>query len=361
MRLDFLRPVYEAAGPFASVYVDTSRATEDAAHAVALRWRGAGEELTAAGCDQRTVDALGEVVTDPDRAAPGRAAFAASGQVVYTEALPRPPVRPMTVWAPLPYILPLLAERDEPVPHVRVLVDREGADITALGAHRHDDTTVRGQTWPIQKVREGGWSEARYQRSAVETWKHNAKQVARAVEEEAAACGAEMIIIGGDERACEMLIDHLSTAVRDRAVVAAHGGRSPGASDRTWDAEVNSLLHEKLDARRRSQIEAFREGHGKGDAVAGLGNVAVALRAGQVDTLLFDGAPEGELWCGPEPLQLAASQRELNDLGASEAVRAPAADAVIRAAVTTAAAADFSEPGELSLTDSIGALLRFAA
>ncbi|MBV9450958.1 MAG: hypothetical protein JO345_34225 [Streptosporangiaceae bacterium] len=41
MKLDFLRPLYEDFGDHVSVYLDVSRAAEDAAHAIELRWRSA--------------------------------------------------------------------------------------------------------------------------------------------------------------------------------------------------------------------------------------------------------------------------------------------------------------------------------
>lgn len=37
MRLDFLRPLYEGPGDYASLYLDASRTTEDATELVALR------------------------------------------------------------------------------------------------------------------------------------------------------------------------------------------------------------------------------------------------------------------------------------------------------------------------------------
>jgi hypothetical protein len=183
MKLDFLHTAYALSPPYVSLYLETARDTEHAAKAVDLRWRQARETLEAAGADAATLDAVAEVVTDPGRAAPGRAVFAAGGRVGYTESLPVPP-RPIAEWSPLPRALPLLFLRDEPIAHLRVLVDRQGADISVCGSRRHA-MTVRGRDWPIQKVREGGWSEPRYQRSAVETWEANAKEVADVVARQA--------------------------------------------------------------------------------------------------------------------------------------------------------------------------------
>ncbi|MGH3319088.1 MAG: hypothetical protein ACRDN9_02720 [Streptosporangiaceae bacterium] len=39
MNLSFLAPLYDRPGPYASVYLDTSRTVEDASHQMELRWR----------------------------------------------------------------------------------------------------------------------------------------------------------------------------------------------------------------------------------------------------------------------------------------------------------------------------------
>ena len=55
MNLDFIRPLYEHTGPWASVYLDASRDTEDGARVVELRWRAAREQLAKAGADEATL------------------------------------------------------------------------------------------------------------------------------------------------------------------------------------------------------------------------------------------------------------------------------------------------------------------
>jgi hypothetical protein len=86
MRLDFLRPLYEGPGDYASLYLDASRTTEDAAELVALRWRAARERLADAGADPATLDALEGLVTGQAHSVPGLAAFARGGEVALTAA-----------------------------------------------------------------------------------------------------------------------------------------------------------------------------------------------------------------------------------------------------------------------------------
>lgn len=111
MRLDFLRPLYAEGSDYASLYLDSSRAAEDAAELVALRWRAARERLAEAGAPPSTLKALEELVTDPRRSAPGLAAFARDGTVAFAAPLPNPPRQEIVSYARLPHLMPLLADR----------------------------------------------------------------------------------------------------------------------------------------------------------------------------------------------------------------------------------------------------------
>src|SRR5687768_15511516 len=102
MKLDMLRPLYDRGGPFASVYLDTGRAVEQGAQQVELRWKALTERLAEA--DKVTLTALERLFTDVNAAAPGRAAFAAGGEVVHTEALAEPPRRETARWSALPHV-----------------------------------------------------------------------------------------------------------------------------------------------------------------------------------------------------------------------------------------------------------------
>jgi len=346
MDLRFLRELYELPPPFASVYLATERDTEDAKEAVAVRWRHAADELAAAGAGRDTIAAIEEIALRPGGAPPGTVIFAADAQVVYSEALPVPPHDTAATWGPLPDALPFLLARAEPVPHVKILVDRTGADIVARG-DRQATFDVRGRGWPIKKVREGGWSEQRYQRSAVETWRENAKQVAEVVREAADEVQAELIIIGGDVRSRELLLERLGEPLENRAVVAEHGAR--GAESRQWEAEVRRLLRRRPEDRKQARIDAFHAGSSRGTAVQGLGPVAEVLQDGRVDTLLVTGEPPGELSFGGPA----------DRLGLADAGRWRAGAVLVRAAVLTDAELEPIDPGRLDLHDQIGALLRF--
>lgn len=357
MKLAYLRPLYEHSGPFASVYLATERHTADAAKALALRWRHARTELSRLGVDETTLQALEEIVTDRDNSAPGRALFAADGQVVHHEMLPEPPPRVIPKVGELPHVMPLLASRHEPVPHVCVKADRMGAEIISVADERRV-TSVDGIDWPIQKVRAGGWSEPNYQRSAEETWEANAREAAAAVVREAEAVDAAVIIIAGDVRARELIADDLGEPWSSRVVITDRGARNAGADEELLEKEVARILREIRDRHLAEVMARFREGHGRGDAVAGLEAVTDALRNGQVDTLLVaDGRVRGELWFGPQGHELATAKKTLQEMGVPDPRPAPAGSVLARAVAATDAEILF--PRELDALDGLGAVLRY--
>ncbi|CAM5461822.1 hypothetical protein SNARM312S_05972 [Streptomyces narbonensis] len=52
MRLSFLEPLYAEPGPYASVYLDTSRDVERPEREIALRWERLRESLSRQGADR---------------------------------------------------------------------------------------------------------------------------------------------------------------------------------------------------------------------------------------------------------------------------------------------------------------------
>ena len=357
MKLAYLRPLYEHSGPFTSVYLATERHTADAAKALALRWRHARTELSRLGVDEATLRALEEIITDRDNAAPGRALFAADGRVVHHEVLPEPPPQMLLKVGELPYVMPLLASRREPVPHVCVKADRTGAEIISV-TDKRQVTTVDGMDWPIRKVRAGGWSESHFQRNAEETWEANAREVAAAVVREAEAVDAAVIIVAGDVRARELIAHDLGERWASRTVITDRGARNAGADEELLEKEVGRILREVQDRRLAEVMARFREGHGRGDAVAGLEAVTEALRNGQVETLLaVGGRIRGELWFGPQAHELATTKKALQEMGVSDPRPAPAGSVLARAA--TATDAEILFPRELDAPGGLGAVLRY--
>jgi len=150
VELGFLRPLYDEIGDYVSVYLDTDRVHENAAEAIAIRWHNAREQLSAAGASPASLDAVAEAIGDPDEVATGQAVFARAGAVTFTGALDAPPRREIARLAPLPHVMPLLAQHPPPIPHLRVSATRTDGEIVAIGGSGEGwRDWVAGRQWPV--------------------------------------------------------------------------------------------------------------------------------------------------------------------------------------------------------------------
>jgi Bacterial archaeo-eukaryotic release factor family 2 len=359
MRLDFLRPLYEGRGGYASLYLDASHTTEDAAELVALRWRAAREQLAGEGTDPATLDALEELVTAQRQSVPGLAAFARRGEVAFAAVLPRPPRREISRHARLPHVMPLLAQLPPPLPQVHVRADRSGGEVVAVRPRGGStEERVSGPGWPVHKTSVGGWSQARYQRAAEEAWAENAKQLAEAVTSAAAQTGAGLIVVAGDTRARSLLVEQLGTPLRESVVVV---DREVGASSGMVTEVAEQAAQARADSEARSRLEQFRSQLGTGLAAEGLAGTLAALRDGQASDVLIadDPASTARAWVGPEPADVAASRDELAERGIEDMVPDRADAALAAAAAATGAALHFIPDGEQPPPSGVGALLRY--
>src|SRR3954465_9002838 len=158
MDVSFLEPVVSTPGPFATVCADVSHTTENADAELDLRVRAIAEKLTEQGAPETVVEAMrgrllegnegGEAGTLKGRAV----VVAADGSVVLDQALVDAPLREVAEWSPQPDLTPVLRQLPGRVPHIVVLADRVGADITYVGAAGEADevTSVDGDDFQIQ-------------------------------------------------------------------------------------------------------------------------------------------------------------------------------------------------------------------
>lgn len=362
MDLSFLRPLYDRAGPFASVYLDMRRTVEEAPRAVEVRRHVRHKELADQGAPPETIEAVERVVRDgkEQRESGCLAVFASGGEVGYSELLGGPPSAELARFAPLPHVIPLLAQRGEPVSHLVALVSRLGAQITCVGQDgtRWSVEVPPKTDFPVHKPKSGDmFSQPHYQRAAEDAWRANAKKIAQAIDQTADNCASQVVVIAGDVRARSAVLEQLSEPVHARTI------ESDRAGGPSLDAEVARAVELKRAERVMAAVDRFNEQLMKRSrAVDGLSAVVIALRRAQVSSLLLTdrtdaGAP---VWTGPAPRDLATSAEELRDLGVAEPVEDRADAALIRALVGT--------DGELVLISSdgwhadhgIGALLRYA-
>ncbi|MFG1705225.1 Vms1/Ankzf1 family peptidyl-tRNA hydrolase [Nonomuraea sp. M3C6] len=337
MRLDFIRPLYERRGPYASVYLGGLTGPERKAH-----WHSVRDRLDRK-VDPRTLDALEEEAT---QAAAGRALFATHGDVVLAESLTRAPYE-LARWSPLPHVTPMLMQRGENVPHIRVIVDHAGAELTVFAGGSPRKATVEAASWPLQKTAQGGWSQKRYERAVDETWEKNAVAVAHEIDEQVRRIGAELVLVAGEPKSRSYLLQHLGTKSVDRVMMVEHGSRSDHGQ---FEEDVERALDQWLDHRRSQLIERHQESGGP----VGMARVAHALREGRVQAVLSPGELPKGVWTGEGGTQLATDPDELRRWGVEEPIEERSDSALARAAAMTDA--------ELWFTDrvpDVAAVLRY--
>nr|BFD81688.1 Vms1/Ankzf1 family peptidyl-tRNA hydrolase [Streptomyces sp. Xyl84] len=371
MDLAFLHPLYEHPGPWASVYVDTSRHTEDTAHELHLTAQAMARELARRGADEATCRAVGAAVEElrhsPDPH--GRAFFARTGTVVLAPRLARPPQGGSRAeWGPLPRVGPLLDLAGEDPVAIVAYVDRKGADFelrSALG--RREAGAVAGRRWPVHPTSGPDWSERHFQLKVENTWEHNAAEIADALSVCQEETRADLLILVGEQRERHEVRGRLPRRLHDRVVEATHGFGS-----RLLDEDVEQLRAEHVRDRIDGELDRFRaarapDGEGRSGAVEGVPALVEAAREHRLEELLI--RPEAadahrEVWIGEDPDQLAARRTELKALGEQHAWSTRADDALIRSAVTTDAAALSLTPvaplmEEDAPAGGLGAILRW--
>jgi hypothetical protein len=350
MDVTFLEPVVAATGPFATVCADVTHTTENADTELELRVRGVAQRLTEQGAPDAVVEAVRSRLLEGNEGGPagtlkGRAVVVASdGSVVLDQALVDAPLREVAEWGPQPNLLPVLRQLPGRVPHVRVLIDRTGADITYVGTpgQVHDDDTeeetVEGETFHLRKVRVGGWTHDHWQNSAENQWEANAARVAERIASYARRSSPEFVLIAGDVRARNILAGLASDLWKDLVVTMDEGGRAAGADRAPVDAREGELVAEH-DARECAQVlEQVQAAAAHGLSVTGTALVVEAMRKNQVETLVLADEPDDEkLLMGGSPLELGMNQGDMEALGVQEAQSVPAERALVAAAVATKA------------------------
>lgn len=347
MDVSFLEPVVSAPGPYATVCADVTHTTENADTELDLRVRAVTEELTGQGVPEAVVEAVRERLLQANEGGQiatlrGRALVVATdGSVVLDEALADAPRDPVTEWSPTPVLLPVLRQLAGRVPHVVVVADRVGADISVATTPGRplQEEQVEGDTFHLRKVRVGGWAHNTYMHTAENQWEENAGRVADRLHDLVLGTGAQFVLLAGDVRARQLIADKASKELSDVLVSIEEGGRAAGADRAPVDQRAVELVAEHEAHEQSRAVEQVEAAAAHGLAVTGTAAVVEALRKAQVETLVLADQPDDEeLFVGSSPLELGAGSEDMAALGVTDAARVPADRALLGAAVGSDAA-----------------------
>jgi hypothetical protein len=353
-----------APGPFLTVQLTTESQIDNAAQRSQQRWKPVRDDAAAQGAPEEVLAAVDPVVADAHLEGDGLAVVATEHGVLHVEHGPRlANDRDLVAWRSLPSLLPVIAWRQEAPPWVTVLVDRQGADLTAYrreGPEIHRE--AGGDDYPIRKPNAGGWSQRRYEERAEHTWERNAADAADQVARLARRVDARLVVAAGDERALAYLREALPPELADRFQVVS-GGRSQDGSEQSFQEAARIAVELAVNADGEALLEKFREELGQADrAVDGPEATLGALAMAAVDVLLVtpdDPDDARTAWFGPDPTQLAMTADDLRGLGVDEPVEGRLVDVAVRAALGTGAGIRVVQPGA-GVNGGLGAILRWS-
>jgi hypothetical protein len=354
----------DADGPFVTVHLTTEGAIENAAQKVDAQWRALRSELEAADAPAGALDAIAEVTDGAHTRGPSLYAVATADRLLVAESLDVQPARDFGRVASLPVLAPLLTWRQSSVPHVVVVADRTGADVTAVprrGEPIEEEVEPDHGRDPVQRSKPGGWSQRRYQERVQNTWAATADEVAEVVVRMVGRVGARAVLLAGDVRAVELLQKSLPDEV-GALVEVVPGTRADDGSDAELEDAVARHVRTVAANETVGLLDKFREERGQHDRAAdGPEATLLALAKAQVDTLLVAADPDDSrtAWFGPDPTLVAADAQTLRDLGVDEPVEGALADVAVRAALGTGAGV-WVVPAHGGPTDGVGAILRWA-
>lgn len=314
-----------------------------------------------------------DAALDSERSHPGRHGHllvGAAGRLLLDEVSDEPPLSEIADWSAAPNLMPFLARRAEPVPHVVVVTDRTGANIYPSAGDGSDRLSaaerVRGDDQhPLHKTGRNDWSESHFQRRVDNAWTENAQDVAQVVHAHVVELGARVVLVAGDIRARNLVMHALAEVLPPTVDIdeTTAGGRAVGASLHALAEAARDAVLRVRWRDRREILARLQQGVARFDlGVTGLDAVLQALRSGQVETLVISDDPTSthRAWIGDDPLQLARTEGELADLGVRNRHQMRLDAALIRAVAASDADLLITPNAHSYLTDGVGAVLRYA-
>jgi Bacterial archaeo-eukaryotic release factor family 2 len=346
MDVTFLSTVTDHPGPCATVCADVTHTTENADTEVDLRVRALTEQLTDQGAPEAVVEAVRSRLTEGNEGGEagtyrGRAVVVGpDGEVLLDSPLADAPRTETAEWSPLPDLVTVLRALPGRIPHIVVVADRVGADITVATAPGlpSEEKSVEGDRFLMRKVQGGGWAHHRYQHTAENVWIHNVQQVIDEIDTLVDTTGARFVLIAGDIRARQIFTDRATPKIQAVLVDMDEGGRAEGADRSVIDERVTELVAEHEAAEDAKVLEQIEAASAHGLAVTGTALVVEALRKAQVETLVLADEPDDEqLMIGRSPLEIGVDADDMAALGVTDAATVPADRALLRAAVGSSA------------------------
>jgi hypothetical protein len=371
MKIDWLKPLLGHPGPFVTLHLDATPSEQAAERDVEGRWNAARKALAQQGTPAAVLDAVAEVVLRPMRVPGphGRVVIADDTGVLVDRVVNNPPTATTCSWAPVPALLQAALAADESVELLKVAVDRQGADFSRVGPSGKVHSTFQAPHDEIEKSGSNVVKRARIESRAEDSWERNAAALAAEIERHVAETRPELVLLTGDKRAVALARAALTPPTLEKVIEVPGGGRGAGVHEGAFAERVGEALDSYRERRRERVVAELRQELGReSNAVTSVDDVVAVLARGQVKELVL--AEEygtgtswtngRRLWIGPDPMHIAASRSDLEDIGVTEHLEElPASVALLRAAVGQDAGLTFAPEGSVELMDGVAATLRW--
>lgn len=266
--------------------------------------------------------------------------LATDGEVALDESVPGPRRGPELIGhAVIPPIIPLLRDRGGGIRYLVVEAGRGDAVVSLERAGRRPELTeeIEGRTDALPKVGAGGLSDARYQRTSEEIWKHNQGELAGVVDRLVQRHSPRFVVVAGDVRARQLLLDQLGDAARRLTIEVDAHTLAAGADRTALEEAIAAALDEQLRTAQEEIADETSIDSGRSGA-RGVREVVEALRQARVDRLLLDARMlDSERTLDALDDVPWVAERDEDALNAGIVARLPEAEALARAALLTGA------------------------
>lgn len=287
--------LYDDPGPFASVYLDVTRNTEDGERIVEIRARDAIDDLRNQGAPDSVADRVRDALTaNTHLAAPVARMVVASERGLLLDEVNRVAVtRPTVAWDGLPDLAAWLSDADAGE-FVLALVDHEGGDVASYSpaTMQAERRTEVGSKSPWEhKIKGGAWNQLNFQRSTETVWGRNADEVVAEIGRQLKP-DIDLVVIGGDQDGRARVLDRLHQLEKGGhfdVVELSGGSRESDGSGEEIISELRHVIAARSVAHRLAAVHRLRDRLGQGHgATTGVSDTVDALIQGSVETLLLD-------------------------------------------------------------------------
>lgn len=351
---DTLAEIFRTGGNLSQVYIDVSVDTGDPTQIMATRAGSIVDTLRQTEAPESDLEAIEQILgEDPGVPSPAcRFLLVRDGQVIVNQIMAGLPVEQEIVsFGPVPDVIPLLKHKPEGLSYLVVETGRDGGEVRFYRAGEEEavsEDNVKGRNgrYSLHKAKSGGWRQSHNQNRAEEFWKQNQSELATTIDDLVRKRHPRLLVVAGDSRATQLLIDQLSPESQAIVSVEQTNTRADGASDEALVEHVNNELERVMDEEAAEAVDklAIHKGRGDNTVEFSVGAIVMALASAQVDTLILDTSKLGGktlLALDAEPWIAAAPEDTLN---ANVLGDVPAPVAMVRAALLTDAKVLFIEP-----------------